>query len=317
MKRSVITALILALLLSSTVFSVPETLIPGGQTVGIELFTDGLLVTGVIPGSPAEAAGLRENDRLLLADANRLTSVQQLQQLCQTGEPVVLSVDRDGLQAEFLLLPEKTENGYRLGLYLRDHIAGIGTVTYYDPESDTFGALGHGVSDPAGGELLPVSAGILVPSAVIDVVKGKPGFPGILRGSFDPTVVVGTISKNSEHGIFGSLTQQPELPPIPVAGSGEIRTGSAQILSNISGTAVALYSVRIDKLSPDAKNGRNILLTVTDETLLSQTGGIIQGMSGSPILQNGKIVGAVTHVLVNRPEVGYGIFIENMLDEAD
>lgn len=163
---------------------------------------------------------------------------------------------------------------------------------------------------------MPISAGILVSSAVIDVVKGKPGNPGILRGSFDPTAIVGTVRKNSEHGIFGTMIEKPDLSPVPVADPGEIRTGAAQILSNISGTAVELYSVRIDKLYPDADNGRNILLTVTDDRLLTQTGGIIQGMSGSPILQNGKIIGAVTHVLVNRPEVGYGIFIENMLEEA-
>ena len=315
MKRKLFTLLLTALILCRTVFAAPSFLIPGGKAVGIELFTDGLLVTRLEDDSPASRAGIRIGDRIMEADGTPLSGVGQLADRVAEGSAVVLSINRNGRAAEFLLTPEQSPEGYRLGLFLRDRIAGIGTVTYYDPLTGGFGALGHGVSDTHGDTLLAVSSGVLIASEVSSVTKGARGRPGALQGSFFPEEAVGVVESNTVHGIFGSATAVPLSPAIPLAEPGEVRLGNAEIYANVEGTRIERFSVRIEKLHATAENGRNLLLRVTDERLLGITGGIVQGMSGSPILQNGKLVGAVTHVLVSDPTMGYGIFIQNMLDE--
>lgn len=228
-------------------------------------------------------------------------------------ESVVLTVLRDGKEAEFYIAARRRG---RLGLLVRDSIAGIGTVTYIDPETGAYGALGHGVNDLGTTRLLPVESGALVPASVQSVKKGVRGTPGELRGTFDVTHCLGTVDVNTECGIFGTLCEVPKVPALPVGAAGDVQAGKASILSNVSGTEVREYAIRIDRVTPDAENGRNLLLTVTDPELLAATGGIVQGMSGSPIMQNGKLIGAVTHVLVNHPEQGYGILIGNMLGAA-
>ena len=227
-----------------------------------------------------------------------------------------MRVERGGHEAEFLVMPEKTASGYRLGILVRDHIAGIGTVTYYDPVSLQYGALGHGVSGLDGTQLLMLQSGYLVRASVAEVQTGTRGTPGELHGIFDVTDAVGTVEKNTACGIFGTLSQPKPGEAVQTAPASAVTTGAAEILSNVDCEQVQRFSIRIDRVDPDAKNGRNLLITVTDEALLAKTGGIVQGMSGSPILQNGKLVGAVTHVLVNDPTMGYGIFIDNMLDAA-
>ena len=156
-----------------------------------------------------------------------------------------------------------------------------------------------------------------MPSVVSGVKKGVRGTPGELHGSFDVSTALGSVSQNETHGIFGTLNASPAHEAVPVADSTQVHTGAATILANVDGAEVTEYSVRIDRLYPQAENGRNLLITVTDERLLEKTGGIVQGMSGSPILQDGRLVGAVTHVLVNRPEQGYGIFMQTMLSQCD
>ena len=227
------------------------------------------------------------------------------------------SVRRGEKQAEFYLTPEKTETGYRLGISVRDNISGIGTITFFDPETGVYGALGHGVAGLTSAQPLAISGGVLVPSSVTDVKKGVRGTPGELHGSFDVADPLGSVSQNEPHGIFGKLTALPQSESVPVADASQIHTGAAVILANVDGKETREYCVRIDKLYPQAENGRNLLLTVTDERLLAVTGGIVQGMSGSPILQDGRLIGAVTHVLVNRPEQGYGIFLQNMLTQCE
>ena len=316
MKRKICAVLLIVLLLIQSAAALPAALIPGGNTVGIELLTDGLIVTGVEPDSPAANAGLREGDRIAEANGSPVETISALQALVQDGNAVVLNVLREGRQAAFLLTPAPTEDGHRLGLYLKDHIAGIGTVTYYDPLTGDFGALGHGVSDPVSGKLLDISGGVLVASAITEIERGRPGRPGLLRGSFTQETILGTVEKNREHGLFGTVTSLPNQKALPVAQPSEIRLGDAFILSNVEDDQVEAFKIRIDRVFPDAENGRNLLLTVTDEKLLDKTGGIVQGMSGSPIIQNGKLIGAVTHVLVNAPEMGYGTFLTTMLDAA-
>jgi len=319
MKKTIFRALsgaLLAFLLAAQALAAPAYLIPGGNTVGIKLYARGLIVTSTVEDMAAEAAGLRRGDTILQVNGRTASSRDMLLAALQTGGAVELTVLRGGREAELLVSPVKTESGYRLGANVRDSIAGIGTVTFYDPETGEFGALGHGVGEPGGMSLLPTASGFLVSASVAEVQKGRRGAPGALKGEFDVTKAVGTVEENREHGIFGRVRQVPDRSAVPVAKPDEIHTGEAEILANVEGGSVERFSVRIDRLCPGAESGRNLLLTVTDKRLLDRTGGIVQGMSGSPILQDGKLVGAVTHVLVGDPARGYGIFIETMLDAA-
>ena len=312
---------LLLLAVMSVCFSVSAiaagTLIPGGNTVGIRLQTEGFLISGFDENSAADAAGLRKGDRIVEVDHVPLRRAEQLLKALESGEPVALTLIRGGKEAQYLVKPNQTDNGWRLGVYLRDHIAGIGTVTYYDPQSGVFGALGHGVCDQNGRSLFPVTEGILIASGVESVKKGEKGVPGELHGSFEPERILGKVCLNSEFGLFGVMDTPPEGEAVGIAGLQEVKCGGAVIRANVSGRKVEEFSVRIDRVDADADNGRDFLLTVTDPRLLELTGGVVQGMSGSPILQNGKLVGAVTHVLVNDPTRGYGIYIGNMLAAAD
>lgn len=290
----------------------PQMLVPGGCTVGIKLNTKGLVVTGFEGQSPAKEAGLKKGDVIIEVDGEQIHTTAALKENID-DEEIVLTVLRNGKEAEFCVTPRHRQ----IGAYVRDSVAGIGTVTYYDPVTGSFGALGHGVNDVNSADLIPVEDGALVGSSVVEVEKGKNGTPGELKGKFDLKTILGTVDRNCAHGIFGELTTPISAKPLPVGSTEEVKAGKATILSNVSGSEVREYSVEILKIYPHAdETGRNMLLKITDKELLSTTGGIVQGMSGSPIIQDGKLVGAVTHVLVNDPTKGYGIFIENMLDAA-
>ena len=315
MKKQIIrflTAVCLALACSLSAAALPKNLIPGGCTVGVKLYTQGLVVTGFESRSAAKAAGLKKGDVIIQVDGEAVHTAAALRE-CLEEEQVILKILRNGREAEFCVRP----NGNQIGAYVRDSLAGIGTVTYYDPDTGAFGALGHGVSDSETKMLLPVEAGVVVQSSVADVKKGRDGAPGELKGSFDVSTILGKVERNAERGIFGTLDVPIPGTPLPVAEAGEAEPGPAEIWANVDGQEVRSYSVEILRIYPHAdETGRNMLLEVTDPDLLYATGGIVQGMSGSPIIQNGKLIGAVTHVLVNDSAKGYGIFIENMLDAS-
>ncbi len=315
MKKQIIrllTAACLALACSISAAALPKTLIPGGCTIGVKLYTQGLVVTGFESRSAAKAAGLKKGDVIIQVDGEAVHTAAALRE-CLEEEQVILKILRNGREAEFCVRP----NGNQIGAYVRDSLAGIGTVTYYDPDTGAFGALGHGVSDSETKMLLPVEAGVVVESSVADVKKGRDGAPGELKGSFDVNTILGKVERNAERGIFGTLDVPIPGTPLPVAEAGEAEPGPAEIWANVDGREVRSYSVEILRIYPHAdETGRNLLLEVTDPALLATTGGIVQGMSGSPIIQNGRLLGAVTHVLVNDSAKGYGIFIENMLDVA-
>ena len=321
MKRTIF-VIVLAM---AFLFSIPQTalaaqlLIPGGQLVGLELSNDTVTVAAFddICGGAARDAGLQIGDQLLSVNGQRVHTAEDVRKCLRGCEAQVeLEVLRGSKRLQLRLEPSQTKEGKRLGVYLRQGIAGVGTVTYYDPESDTFGTLGHGVNDGKGG-LLPMTRGKACDAAVASVRKGKPGDPGQLRGSADGDDVLGQITKNTPQGVFGTSRTGFPGEPLPVAEFSDVKLGAATIRSTISGDTVREYSVEILKIYPvDRSDCRNFLIRVTDPALLEKTGGIVQGMSGSPIIQDGKLVGAVTHVLVNDPKTGYGIFIENMLDAA-
>ena len=295
-----------------------EYLVPGGQLIGLELRSSAITVSAFDQTcSAAREAGLKVGDELLSIDGRAITSPTDIRDaLNRSDGDVDVVVCREGRELAIRVEPSVTSEGPKLGVCLRQGITGIGTVTFYDPDTGTFGTLGHGVSDAAGA-LMAMTEGCACPAAIDSIDRGRIGAPGQIRGILNGDARTGTLAKNTPQGVFGTLHSAPEGDAIEVAAPGEITTGPATIRSTVSGDSPREYSVEIVKIYPDSPaDGRNLLLKVTDPALLQTTGGIIQGMSGSPILQNGKLVGAVTHVLVNDPTRGYGIFIENMLEAA-
>ena len=294
-------------------------LIPVGQVVGLELRNDTVSVAAFdeLLGSVAKNAGLQIGDEIIDIDGKTIDDAEDVRLALERSDGQVrLRIKRDEKERELCLTPQITTDGPRLGVYLRQGITGIGTVTWYDPESGAFGTLGHGVND-AHGDLVEMTSGKAYPASVLSVKRGKCGEPGQLRGGVDGQEALGNLEKNTQRGVFGSADEGWSGQTMEVASCDEIRTGAATIRSTINGKEVREYSVEIVKIYPEKRQeGRNMLIRVTDPNLLETTGGIVQGMSGSPIIQDGKLVGAVTHVLVNDPTTGYGIFIENMLDAA-
>ena len=295
-----------------------EYLIPVGTVIGLQLRDNTVTVAAFDEDCPAaREAGVQIGDELVKIEDQAIGCPEDVRTVLRECEgEIALTVRRDGKTNTLHLHPEPSENGPRLGVYLRQGIAGIGTVTFYDPETGLFGTLGHGVNDGKG-QLLAMRQGFAYEAQIASVIKGKAGQPGQLKGSADGANVFGTLLRNTSQGVFGTTTHGWDGPSVPVAAFEEVRTGDATIRCTVTGDQVQEYSVEILKIYPQARaDGRNFLLKVTDPDLLALTGGIIQGMSGSPLMQVGKLRGAVTHVLVNDPTTGYGIFIENMLDAA-
>ncbi len=329
-KRAVSALLLLfAVTVSAQAAKLAE-VIPIGHTVGIKMQAEGVLIVQLteVQGedgthAPAKEAGIQEGDLLLRAGEIELRSNDDLQKqvALSAGHPIERTVQREKETKKLAVTPCRDKTGaYRIGVLARDSMAGIGTLTYVDPETGAFGSLGHGICDSETGVLLPLQDGTIIRSTVSSVQRGKAGDPGALQGEFSSEKALGTVSDNTESGIFGTMTDDSlyrELKCVPVASADEIRVGDAEILSNVEGDTVQRYSVQIVKVYPaDDEYGRGMMLRVTDPALIKKTGGIVQGMSGSPILQNGKLIGAVTHVLVDDPTTGYGIFLENMLNAA-
>lgn len=294
-------------------------LIPVGQVVGLELQNDTVSVAAFdeLLGSVAQSAGLQIGDQIINIDGKNINDAEDVRLALERSDGQVrLRILRDKKEQELCLTPQITTDGPRLGVYLRQGVTGIGTVTWYDPDTGAFGTLGHGVND-TNGELVKMTSGKAYSASVLSVKQGKCGEPGQLRGGMDGQQPLGELKKNTQRGVFGSAATPWDGEAMELAACNEVRTGAATIRSTISGKEVREYSVEILKIYPEKRQeGRNMLIRVTDPDLLKATGGIVQGMSGSPIIQDGKLVGAVTHVLVNDPTTGYGIFIENMLEAA-
>ncbi|MFI3313235.1 MAG: SpoIVB peptidase S55 domain-containing protein [Eubacteriales bacterium] len=316
MRKKAMALCMVLLLWSSTVAvaaAVPETLIPVGKTVGISLETDGVVVVGFDEnGSTAKDAGVKKGDIITEINGQTVDSAQGLQSAILAEDTVEVTLMRGDDDVEIHV----ANGGEKLGIQVREGISGIGTVTFYDPATDTYGALGHGVNEPDARILLPLDSGELCPSKVVDVEQGTAGRAGLLRGAFETNKILGTVEQNTDHGIFGQGAYElATRQAVPVAEFEEVTAGNATILSNVDGETVVEYQVKILQTADQPKeNGRDMVVEITDPRLLNITGGIVQGMSGSPILQNGKLIGAVTHVFVNDPHMGYGIYIGNMIE---
>lgn len=310
---------VLCLLLCAQTVCGAQLVVPGGQVIGIQLQDDTVTVAAFDEelGTAAKNCGLQIGDRIVAINGKAVHSAQDVRdELSRTDGDAELSVIREGKAKKLHLTPSITANGPRLGVYLKQGITGVGTVTWYEPDSGNFGALGHGVNDPDG-KLVDMLKGEVYNATVLTVRTGKTGVPGQLMSAVTGSGVIGTLSKNTVQGVFGTAELSGKEEMLPVGQKEDVHTGAATIRSTVAGNQIQEYSVEVLKVYPNSgPSGRNMLLKVTDPDLLAATGGIVQGMSGSPIIQNGKLVGAVTHVLVNDPTTGYGIFIENMLDAA-
>ena len=306
--------------------------IPVGQVSGLKLYTSGVLVVGMseIKGidnqkyKPYENSGIEEGDTIVEIGGNIITDTKELIQTVNSskGEQLEIKYLRGEETLECSITPVKTsETEYKLGLWVRDSAAGIGTMTYYEPSTGNFAALGHGITDIDTGELLNIANGEFITTKVLSIIKGKNGNPGKIQGSIDEQTKIGIVNKNSIFGIYGKITDVSKIKidtnsMMDVATRNEIELGEAEILCSLDGENVKKYKVQIEKiyLNNDYDN-KSMLIKVVDNELIQKTGGIIQGMSGSPVIQNGKFIGAITNVLVNDPTRGYIVFGDIMIKE--
>lgn len=307
------------------------TVVPVGKAVGIKLFSDGVVVVGTSDiateggnVNPAKACGLKEGDIITHINSTEVDTIEEVSALLQEleGEAMSIRAIRDDKQVQLTAQAAlcSADGAYKLGAWIRDSMAGIGTVTFYCPDTGAFGALGHGINDVDTALLMPLESGSILPATVAGVEKGKAGDPGQLQGVFDTGSTLGLLHANTSGGVFGVLADSgwAEGAPVEIAQRDQVEAGEAAILCNISGDQVEEYAIEIAKVFPEsADDCRDYLIRVTDQRLLDATGGIVQGMSGSPILQHGKIVGAVTHVMVDDPASGYGIYVGRMLQQCD
>ena len=299
------------------VYGAGAAVIPVGRAVGIQVYTDGLVVIGTsaVNGTDAAAnAGIRADDRITEINGTHVTTTEDFVKIInEHPEGSVLTIARDNHEVQVNAVPALGEDGvYRLGLWVRDSCAGVGTVTYYDPASNSFAALGHAINDVDTGNILSVKSGNILACNIVSVTKSERGAPGEINASFGSDRL-GDVTLNTPTGLFGKCGADAfSGTPMTVASREQAHEGDAYILSDIFGQSVQEYSVRIEKITDDAD--RSIVLEITDDRLIDNAGGIVQGMSGSPIIQDGMLVGALTHVFVNSPLKGYGTLVENMLD---
>ena len=309
------------------------TVIPVGNIAGVKLYTDGVLVVGMseIEGidekkyKPYENTGIEEGDSIISINQNTISSTDELIETVNRseGKEIKLKYIHEEETKECSITPVKTGNNeYKLGLWVRDSAAGVGTVTYYEPSTKTFGALGHGITDIDTEKLIHIASGEFVTTKILNVIKGENGVPGKIQGTVEEQKNIGNISKNTKYGIYGTVKNLSTLNidtsrEMEVALRKEIKIGKATILCSLDNQKVEEYEIEIEKIdTQNSYNNKSMKIRVTDERLLEKTGGIIQGMSGSPIIQNGKFVGAVTHVLINNPQEGYAVFGDMMIKES-
>ncbi len=306
------------------------TLIPVGKPIGVKLYTKGLLVIGLDSFenqdgktvSPANDAGLKVGDVILEYQSTPVENIDGfMETVAERGNGTFdVKIIRGEKEHHVKIKPSqaKSDGTYKIGAWVRDSTAGIGTLTFYNPETQKFVALGHGIVDSDVGAVYNVSRGEIEPATILSISKGQRGIPGELKGIFaSGGVSLGHVDGNTPAGIYGTVSNAEIISshePMEAASRNMIQEGPATILCAVHGEEVEEYGIEIQKIMPNDEGSKSMILKITDPQLITKTGGIVQGMSGSPILQNGKIIGAVTHVFVNDPTRGYGIFIDTMLD---
>lgn len=303
---------------------------PIGRTIGLKLYTDGVLVVGMsevdgLDGNkhiPYKNSGIKEGDMIREINGQEIKNTESLINIVNNteGKDVSIKYQRNGEIIYTQMTPIKTaEDTYILGLWVRDAAAGIGTLTYYEEASGKFAALGHGIADVDTDNLLNISNGELVTTQIVSIVKGLKGRVGEIRGIIEGGQKIGEIDKNTEIGVYGTVTNLEfinsiKLKEVQVANRNEIKTGDAKIICQVENGKVEEFNIKIKRIYKSSKNNKSMLIEITDENLINKTGGIIPGMSGTPIIQNDKFIGAITNVLLNSPTQGYAIFADMMMD---
>lgn len=310
----------------------PETrVIPGGHSLGVKLRPNGVIVVGLasvidengVRHQPAKDAGIQVGDTIIMINNQKIHQAEDLSRIIDKQKTANLVVKRNGNIFNVVLEPVKNNLGhYQIGLWVRDIAAGVGTLTFYDPQSNFYGALGHIIADADTGKIIEVGEGEIIRAKISSISPGRKNQPGEKRGVFvNEDKIMGNIVANTPFGIFGKAYhpfKNPFYDSLPVATINQVQEGKAKILTVIEGEKIEEFDIEIQKIIRQSHpNDKGMIIKITDEELIAKTGGIIQGMSGSPIIQNGYIVGAVTHVFVNDPTKGYGIFIEWMLNEIN
>ena len=311
-----------------TVNVIPKTsVIPLGKAIGMKMYTEGVLVVGMseIEGKkPYENSGIETGDKIIEINNQEINNTDELIACVNSskGETVEIKYISDTEEKVANIEPVKTANNeYKLGLWVRDAAAGVGTLTFYEPSTGNFGALGHGINDVDTYELIDIANGELVTTNIVDIVKGQNGTPGEIRGTIDNGITVGAIAKNTSFGVYGQISNINRLnidssKAMEVANRNEIKTGKAEIICELENGTTKTYEIEKQKIFlENNENNKSMLIKITDEELFEKTGGIIQGMSGAPIIQNGKFIGAVTHVLVNDCKMGYAVFGDLMIKQ--
>lgn len=312
---------------TSIIQSKPKKVSVSGESFGIKLYTDGVIIVGIRDVetdkgkcNPAKEAGLEKGDIIIEINGKKVYSADSVTDILNdnNGKDYKITVKRNGNYKEFLLKPaySSSQGCYKVGLWVRDSTAGVGTITYYDKSNNTVSALGHPITDVDTNEIMPILDGEAVRATVTKIYKSKAGEAGSLCCEFTNDII-GTLKKNCQSGIYGKYTcTLKNTYEYEVASPNEIVRGPVQILCTIDSGKAKFYNAQISRISyRENKKGKNMVVKITDKRLLEKTGGIVQGMSGSPIIQNGKLVGALTHVIVDSPEKGYAIFAQDMVDE--
>jgi len=317
--------LLLYIMFPLNVFAYSDYILAGGQNIGIQLNSNGVLIVGTYKigdEDPASDADLLVGDKIVAINDNEISSIDEmldvLKKIDNSNEIKISFIRNEKEMNTNLKLIVDSDNVYKTGLYVKDSINGVGTLTFIDPNTKLYGALGHEIIEKSTGKKLEIKDGKIYSSIVTGINPSNNGNPGEKNARYNTDDIYGNIIENSSSGIFGTYTDElPETKLYKVADSDDIKLGKASILTVIEDNKVEEFSINILKINETDKVTKNILFEVTDKKLLDLSGGIVQGMSGSPIIQNDKIIGAITHVVVDDPTKGYGIFITNMLEEAE
>ena len=321
-KSKILLLILIIMIFPIQVLAYSEYIIAGGENIGIELNAQGTLIVGtykINERNPADEAGLRIGDMITEINNASVSNIEEMLEKIGTSETITLSYIRGNKKYSTTLNLIKDNNDIlKTGLYVKDSITGIGTLSFIDPNTKLYGALGHEIIEKSTGQKLEIKDGKIYNSTVTSITPSNNGSPGEKNARYDSEIVYGNVNENTSSGIFGYYTDDiPNKKLYKVATANDIKTGSAKILTVLDDNQVKEYNINIISLSKEDKNTKNILFEITDPELLEKTGGIVQGMSGSPIIQGDYIIGAVTHVVVDNPKRGYGIFIVNMLEEAE
>lgn len=323
-QKTVIALVLTLFIIPINVLAYSDRVIVGGENIGITLNSDGVLIVGVYDvegSSPATEAGLKAGDIINTVNKSEVKNIEDMASKINDARSSTVTVGytRNGKKQSATLKLYKDDNDvYKTGLYVKDSVTGIGTLTFIDPETKLFGALGHEIQEQSTGKLLEIKDGKIFESTVTGVIPSSDGNPGEKQAKYDASKTTGNVSSNTTQGIFGTYTNElPNKDTYNVAKPSEIKKGKASIFTVLNGSEIKEYEINILKVNKGDNKNKNFVFEIIDKELLDKTNGIIQGMSGSPIIQGDNIIGAVTHVVVDNPHKGYGIFITNMLEEAE